>query len=77
MNLTLLSIIYELLKRITEIVNKGLLVRYSKARGVWYTKVKASNDHTLNEESAKLLLDDNNYSKGFNNLDDLFSDLEI
>jgi DNA-damage-inducible protein J len=33
-------------------------------------------DYTPNEKSAKLLLEDD-YSKGFNNLDDLFSSLEI
>ena len=34
-------------------------------------------EKTLNEKSAKLLLENIDYSKGFNNLDDLFSDLEI
>lgn len=34
-------------------------------------------DYTPNEKSAKLLLESNDYSKSFNNLDDLFSDLEI
>lgn len=34
-------------------------------------------DYTPNEKSAKLLLESNDYSKSFNTLDDLFSDLEI
>lgn len=29
-----------------------------------------------NEKTAKILLDQNNYSKSFDNLDDLFADLE-
>jgi hypothetical protein len=33
-------------------------------------------NHEPNDKTKKILLDENNYSKKFDNLEDLFSDLE-
>lgn len=41
-----------------------------------FTKKEDNADYTPNEKTAKILLDENNYSKKFDNLEDLFSDLE-
>lgn len=40
------------------------------------TRKENNADYTPNEKTAKILLDENNYSKKFDNLEDLFSDLE-
>lgn len=40
------------------------------------TKKENNADYTPNEKTAKILLDENNYLTGFDNLEDLFEDLE-
>lgn len=40
------------------------------------TRKENNADYTPNEKTAKILLDKNNYSTGFDNLEDLFEDLE-
>lgn len=40
------------------------------------TRKENNADYTPNEKTAKILLDKNNYSTGFYNLEDLFEDLE-
>ena len=40
------------------------------------TKKEDNADYTPNEKTAKILLNKSNYSKGFENLEDLFEDLE-
>ena len=65
-----------------EVFNE-LGVTPAQAIKMFFTQVRRTHsipfpiDYTPNEKSAKLILENNDYSKGFSNLDDLFSDLEI
>ena len=65
-----------------EVFNE-LWVTPSQAVKMFFTQVRRTHsipfpvEHIPNEKTAKLLLENNDYSKGFNNLEDLFSDLEI
>jgi hypothetical protein len=59
------------MNKISEIAVKNTLKRLS------FRKKRISNaDYTPNEKTAEILLDKNNYSTGFDNLEDLFEDLE-
>lgn len=70
-------------KQETFAVFEELGITPAQAVKLFFTQVRRTHsipfavEYTPNEKTAKLLLENKDYSKEFNHLDDLFSDLEI
>ncbi len=69
-------------KQETFAVFSDLGITPAQAIKMFFTQVRSTRsipfsiEHKPNEKSAKILLENKEYSKGFSNVDDLFADLE-